>query len=204
MFQPHANDVEAWCKLCFGRLKPPPRKGQQSNPQPLATQPAIVHKAVEPDPLADSQQQNAGFPMTLNPGNSIAVSTNQGDVRTHGVTLAQGQEHTVTIVQSEGQGEPMVQGQGDNVSGQGHSEALLVEPGDSIMLSDTESAMSGCESGPLLHVPHQDSPRLQSTMHDSPRLQSTMQDLPEIQSKVNSRTVNSVFPTEEGILPLGI
>ncbi|XP_060604801.1 gem-associated protein 2-like [Ruditapes philippinarum] len=27
-FQPHANDVEAWCRLCFGRLRPPARLGQ--------------------------------------------------------------------------------------------------------------------------------------------------------------------------------
>ncbi|XP_060561601.1 gem-associated protein 2-like [Ruditapes philippinarum] len=25
---PHANDVEAWCRLCFGRLRPPARLGQ--------------------------------------------------------------------------------------------------------------------------------------------------------------------------------
>ncbi|KAL4222314.1 gem (nuclear organelle) associated protein 2 [Mactra antiquata] len=24
---PHANDIEGWCKLCFGRLKPPARQG---------------------------------------------------------------------------------------------------------------------------------------------------------------------------------
>lgn len=28
--QPHANDVEGWCKLCFGRLKPPARLGQEA------------------------------------------------------------------------------------------------------------------------------------------------------------------------------
>lgn len=27
LFQPHANDVEAWCRLCFGRVKPPARLG---------------------------------------------------------------------------------------------------------------------------------------------------------------------------------
>ena len=25
LFQPPANDVEAWCRLCFGRLRPTPR-----------------------------------------------------------------------------------------------------------------------------------------------------------------------------------
>ena len=26
--QPPANDVNSWCQLCFGRIKPPPRKGE--------------------------------------------------------------------------------------------------------------------------------------------------------------------------------
>ncbi|XP_052813822.1 gem-associated protein 2-like [Mya arenaria] len=34
---PHCNDVESWCRLCFGRLKPPARRGHNAQ-QPLANQ----------------------------------------------------------------------------------------------------------------------------------------------------------------------
>ena len=45
-FQPPANDVEAWCRLCFGRLRPTPRTNiAASNTTPNA--PTATHVALD-------------------------------------------------------------------------------------------------------------------------------------------------------------
>ncbi|XP_045169672.2 gem-associated protein 2-like [Mercenaria mercenaria] len=46
---PHANDVEAWCRLCFGRLRPPARLGQD----PSVTKSELMDPSVVKPELMD-------------------------------------------------------------------------------------------------------------------------------------------------------
>lgn len=90
--QPPANDVEAWCRLCFGRLRPTPRPGNpatNSTTQIKVKTPVVLDSCAIIDTQANSNQQlkpgsemDGNIPVQITPGISLPDKVENKDVKT--------------------------------------------------------------------------------------------------------------------------
>lgn len=103
---PHANDVEAWCRLCFGRLKPPPRLGHGSHSnQGYHTNPVTQLTLDVPETTSESRSVKMESDMSDNEKNehkdnkTVEFPTHEGMLPLVSVMVAMDQPTVIKVLE---------------------------------------------------------------------------------------------------------